>query len=274
LPKLRHARVYIATAIATAFLASAVASVCAYSAQDDAELFKLYQRKPDRKPAAEKAYGAGMSLLLKGNCLAALPLLQEATKVDAGCAGAYAAQGYCESFLGQDTDAIKSLNKAIAVDSNNATFYYRKGLYLYSVLRFKDAIEVLNRALELKPQDMEALRLRARSYRKTGDISRAIADYTSLIDKNFFTTEALCERGNLNFTSDYYEKALADFNSALALYPDLGEAFAGRGTVFYRLGKYQLAMDNFTAAVVCGTDKAAYCRMTIDECKRKLRLAK
>jgi len=139
------------------------------------------------------------------------------------------------------------------------------------MLAVQEAVTELSHALSLQPNDVEALRLRARCYRaQSNHEAEAIADFSKLIQNNAYTVEALCERGKLYAQTGADDKALQDFASAVKINPEEAEAYLGRGNVFYKQRKYLLAKDNYCAAIVNGTDKVSFCKVQFDVCRRLL----
>lgn len=240
-----------------------------YSVKDDVEAARSYKAKSDHNAMAATIYQQGVDLLATQRYQQALPMLEEVTRLDPRCGGAYSSLAYCQTWLEYYTEGAESLTKAIALDSTRPIYFYRKALCHWSTGAMEEAISELNHALGLRPNDADSLRLRARSYHSlTNHEADAIADFSQLIKNNAFTVEALCERGKLHAQTGADEKALQDFDAALKIKPDEAEAFVGRANVFYKQHNYRLALDNYTAAIVYGSDKVKFCRVQCDVCRR------
>jgi tetratricopeptide (TPR) repeat protein len=240
-----------------------------YSVKDDVAAASAYSKRRDCNAGAATAYKKAVDLMVKQKYWPAVQLTEEAIRLDPRCIGAYSSYGYCQIWLENYTDARDFLGTAIGMDSNQPILFYRKALCYFSIGAMDDAIRCLNHALALKPDDADALRLRARSYRRN-DETNAIADFSRLIKNNAYVVESRCERGRLYAQIGEDDQALQDFDAALAIKPDEGEAYVGRANVFYKQHKYRLAADNYSAALVCGTDKHSFCEIQRTICNRFL----
>jgi tetratricopeptide (TPR) repeat protein len=76
-------------------------------------------------------------------------------------------------------------------------------------------------ALRLDPKNAAALNSRALAYRKTGDLEKAIADYSAAIALNPIYALAYNNRGYVYEARGEKQAAAADFRHALALHPTL-----------------------------------------------------
>jgi len=235
-----------------------------YSARDDVEAARAYNAQNGHNPTAARHYTEAADLLVKQRFLQAKPLLEEAIRLDPRLASAYAGVAYCLTWKELYLEGAETLTKAIGLDNTKPLYFYRKALCFFSVGQMGDAINQLNHAIELKPDDADSLRLRARCYRHNPDgLSNAISDYSTLIKAKAYVVESLCEE----------EKALKDFDEAARIQPDAAEAFVGRANVFYQQRKYLLAADNYSAAIVNGTDKSSFCQVQRSLCLRRLKKA-
>jgi tetratricopeptide (TPR) repeat protein len=83
-----------------------------------------------------------------------------------------------------------------------------------------DAIDDLNRALELDPRRADALVLRGAAWRNEGKIDTAEADIDHAIDIDPDDPEALLQRGILRQRKGDQAGARADWERAITLDPD------------------------------------------------------
>ena len=88
-------------------------------------------------------------------------------------------------------------------------------------------------ALRLDPKNAAALNSRGLAYRKTGDLDKAIADYSAAIQLNPVYALVCNNRGYVFETRGDKQAAAADFRRALALDP----ALVGAKNGLKRLGE-------------------------------------
>ena len=109
-------------------------------------------------------------------------------------------------------------DKAIAVNPKNAEAYNNRGLALYNLKLYQQAIADFSQALRINPQYAEALN----------------------------------NRGNAYYQMDQYEKAEADFNQSLQLKPRYSKAHLNRGLVYFQMQKLDQSCEDFRRACDLG----------------------
>jgi Flp pilus assembly protein TadD len=109
-------------------------------------------------------------------------------------------------------------DKAIAANPKNAEAYNNRGLALYNLKLYQQAIEDFSQALRINPQYAEALN----------------------------------NRGNAYYQMDQYEKAEADFNQSLQLKPRYSKALLNRGLVYFQTQKLDQSCEDFRRACDLG----------------------
>ena len=115
--------------------------------------------------------------------------------------------------------------------------------------RLDESIELLKKALEIKPDYADAHNNLAKSLTMKGDLNAAINSYKTAISLNPYYPEAynnigisLEKEGNLNEAISYYEKALR-------LKPNLPEAHYNLGNALKKAGDQAAAIDSFRTAI-------------------------
>jgi|GEM_PF-4888363 len=233
----------------------------AYSVQDDIQSMNAYKAKPGHKEMASIVYSQAVEQLRKQNYLKARPLLEEAIRLDPGCADFYSSYGYCQTWLTNNKEGAEALARALALGQPKSIYFYRKAICYFSTMQFKEAITELNKLLAKDPTNALALRLRGRCYRTLHEDNSSVADFSELIKLNAYTAEAYTERGNIYANSNQSDKALQDFNAAIKANSAYGEAYVGRANIYYSRHNFQAAADNYTAANVYGNDKTGFCNL-------------
>lgn len=111
------------------------------------------------------------------------------------------------------------------------------------------AIEYLNSAIKLEPNNAETYYNRGVAYDNLGQYKQAVKDYHQAILFKPDYAEAFYNRGTVNNTIGQYQRAIEDFNEAIRFNPQDAEAYLGRGFAFDKLGQYLLAIENYSKAI-------------------------
>ncbi|MEJ2098954.1 MAG: tetratricopeptide repeat protein [Desulfobacterales bacterium] len=109
-------------------------------------------------------------------------------------------------------------DKSIAANPKNAEAYNNRGLALYNLKLYQQAIADFSQALRINPQYAEAFN----------------------------------NRGNAYYQMDQYEKAEADFNQSLQLKPRYSKAHLNRGLVYFQMQKLEKSCEDFRRACDLG----------------------
>ncbi len=125
-------------------------------------------------------------------------------------------KGYQQYDEGNYNQAIKLYDQAVALDSENASYYYYRGLCKSMLMQNEKSIADFDTAIELDPDYGEVFFERAYSY----------------------------------YRMDENEKSIHDYNKAIALLPDYGPAYLNRGTVKYDMDDLAGACLDWKKAVI------------------------
>ena len=140
-------------------------------------------------------------------------------------------------------DASRGLT---AVDWSN------KAVALWANGKFTDppkAIEYLNEAIRLRPDDMEDYVLRGVAYANLGQHKRAILDYDKVIRLKPNFVVAYAARGHAYVDLGQYQRAIKDYNKAIRLESDFAGHYGNRGNAYANLGQYQRAIQDYDKAI-------------------------
>ena len=99
-----------------------------------------------------------------------------------------------------------------------------RGLSYATLREWPRAVSDFDRALALRPNNVEILILRSAAWRKSGDAGRALADAQLALKMAPDNTGALLERGFTFLARGDKVSAQADFNKVLSLVPPDSEA--------------------------------------------------
>lgn len=131
----------------------------------------------------------------------------------------------------------------------------QKGVSLYSLGRYSEALACFNQVLAKSEQDDDTyyqLIFRGTALDETGETTEAFQDYNQAILQHPDWPEAYCLRANLYNNLGEGERAIDDYNRAIALDPEYGLAYYNRGLCYLRNESYDKALADFEIAIELG----------------------
>jgi tetratricopeptide (TPR) repeat protein len=143
--------------------------------------------------------------------------------------------------------------KAQSMDKKKASSNYTKGYKLVSVRKFRDAIEVLQKAIKFDSTGecgsgkigMAYAEL-GYSYLRLGDYENALKYLNKAIDLNPFNPWPMANKANVYLFAKDKEEAIKILNETIRFFPDFYFSYAQRGFFFQGERKYELAIKDLT----------------------------
>lgn len=166
--------------------------------------------------------------------------------------------------------AAKLIDNAIKKNSDYPDFYLTRGIVLIHKGKYKDAIEDLNRALDLakgsnnKIFENKVYVNRGAAYQKLYQYDEALNDYSTAIQLNDSNPNVFLYRGYLYYQTNEYPEALKDFDAVINIDPENPFAYYNRGMIYFKEEESDKACDDFHKACELGNNNA--CRMVISHC--------
>lgn len=111
------------------------------------------------------------------------------------------------------------------------------------------SIEACTSIIILDPKNDGALVNRGIAYRRAGDLTRAINDFTEAIRLNPNAADAFNNRGNAYRAMYQTGPAFEDYNEAIRLNAQYAHAYNNRGIMFLDRGDFELAIADFDKAI-------------------------
>lgn len=146
---------------------------------------------------------------------------------------------------GEYDKAIEMYNKAIELRPTSSAIYNNRGNAYHSKGNLTKAIGDFNKAIEINPNNAVAYFNRGNSYDELGKIDQSIGDYSKAIEIKPDYASAYNNRGNLYFKKGNYDKAITDYSAAIGLDQNYAYAYNNRGNAYYNQGKYTQAIADF-----------------------------
>jgi len=146
--------------------------------------------------------------------------------------------GVLATQCGQHSDAITLIDRAIALNPQQAIYFSNRGNSLLELKRFEEALTSYERAVTLKPDYAEAYFNRGNSLLELKRFEEALASYERAVALKPDYAEAYSNRGNALLELGRAEEALLSYERAVALKPDYAEAHASKSLCLLLLGDY------------------------------------
>jgi tetratricopeptide (TPR) repeat protein len=150
---------------------------------------------------------------------------------------------------GRIREAIDDLDRAAELDPQNATLYQNRGACYESLGDLDRAMANFRRAAQLDPTSAPAHASMGRRLSTAQDFAGAIRAYTRAIkcapnDANLYSNRASCHARAGDAAA-----ALADYDRSLAIFPPQIDIWIARGACRHELELYDLAVDDYTRAI-------------------------
>ncbi len=141
-------------------------------------------------------------------------------------------------------DALELGLRARQLTSQDNIFdiYQRNSMY-------NEAIRLCTQALEIQPNNLSALFIRASSLRCTDKHYESIKDLDLMIGLNPQDPFLYLCRGEEHLELNQTREAIVDFTSAIVLYPENYESFFERGMAYLYMGEYERSIFDLTRSL-------------------------
>ncbi len=127
--------------------------------------------------------------------------------------------------------------------------YTQKGRELIDKRDYMEAILNLNKAIELDSKNATAYFLRANLKEKFEDLHGAMKDYNLAIDSNPKSADTFFARGNVKMKLQDYYGAIEDFSAAITVNENYVEAYFNRGKAKQLLLAYEDAINDVSKII-------------------------
>ncbi|MBE9006604.1 tetratricopeptide repeat protein [Fortiea sp. LEGE XX443] len=179
-----------------------------------------------------------------------LTALLSDTFIEVKCrAVALGLRGYVYFLSNKDSKALEDLNKAIKLAPEEAMYLSARGFTYQAMEHYQEALQDFDRAIELDPQYKQANAGRGLTYKSMERYEEALPDFNRAVELDPKYEGAIAQRGETYRLMKRYEEALPDFNRAIELNPKFDWAIAQRGETYRLMKRYQEALQNFNRAI-------------------------
>jgi tetratricopeptide (TPR) repeat protein len=184
--------------------------------------------------SARDHYLAGWEYARHGRYAAAVPLLEQATRLDPKALWAWFLLGRSYDGLGRDADAVACYGTCLALQPDAHQVWFNRGLAYLRRGDFKNARADLDRALELKPTLADAYFNRGLARRALNDLPGAEDDFTRALENGAHYTRVYFVRAQVRAQRGDAAGAESDRREGLSREPVEESCWTARG--FAKLG--------------------------------------
>ncbi len=107
--------------------------------------------------------------------------------------------------------------------NGDVNLYIRQGYDLFRAGNYSEAIEVVNQAIKIQPDNSDAYFLRGASYHKLKQYQQAKVDFDKCINRNNSYSFAYLTRGITNYQLGDVNSAITDLQTAANLFKTEGD---------------------------------------------------
>jgi serine/threonine protein kinase/tetratricopeptide (TPR) repeat protein len=213
------------------------------------------------KPAAYDFYLRGRGYLddyqKADNLESAIDQFESAVAIDQNYAPAYAAMGLAYTagykWKNRGTDWIEKARtqceRALSITPQLAEGHTCLGNVYYLTGRYQDAVQQLQRSLDLDYTSDETLRLLAEAYQKQGKPAESEETYRKAIKLRPNYWLVYSSLGSFYFNRARYTDAVGMFQKAIQLAPLNFRDYSNLGATYLYLGQYQGGVDSLQKSI-------------------------
>ena len=143
----------------------------------------------------------------------------------------------------------------LVIACNSSDREVAEGRQLMQQGKFREAVALLNRAIESDAENVEAFNSRGVAYFELKEYTNALLDYEQAIKLKSDFYRPYYNRALLKTAQGDIAGAIKDYSEAIRLAPDTARAtvsdiYVNRGQLFAAQGQVQAAMNDFNQAIV------------------------
>ena len=163
-------------------------------------------------------------------------------------------KGYVLNIMRKHKQAIEALDKAIQINPNNYWAWVGKGAAYSELGKLKDAVKSFNKAIEINPNDIAALHLKGIAFENFGEFEKALITFNQVIEINSSFAEAWCIKGSILKELKKFEEATNAFTEVIKIEPKDYRGWFIKGRALYSLGFFEETIQAYDKALSLNPD--------------------
>ena len=218
------------------------------------DVLKLESREPEAvrhwEQVAKARYQRGNAYVMKKEFDLALSDLNEAIRINPRDDRAWTMRGGLFLARGEAQRAINDFNEAIRLNPNDYYAVFQRGFAYHSIEEADKAFEDYSRSIALNEKYITAhLNRGIILYTRRGEFDAAIADFGAALQLGPDNVNALTHRGVAYGAKGDFRSAFADLDHAIAIAPEFDKARYYRALVHGLAGQPALALQDLDAVL-------------------------
>lgn len=151
--------------------------------------------------------------------------------------------------IGQKGKAIEYCNETIKLDPNSASGWENKGLVLFQLDNFSQAVKAYDNAIDINPRYAYAWNNKGLALDAQGKYEAAIKSYDRAIKIDPRYVDAWNNKGQALDAQGNYDEAIKACDKAIEINPKSADSWTNRGVALYGLVKYDEAIKAYDEAI-------------------------
>jgi tetratricopeptide (TPR) repeat protein/S1-C subfamily serine protease len=201
-------------------------------------------------------YAKGRAQRLQRKYKEALLSFNQATSYNPTYDPAWRELGDTLFALNRYEEARQALEKVVELKPDEFMAYRGLCNVLAELGNYTQAIKACNRAIKINPQPLQYI-LRGEIHRNMGDTQEAIEDLNTALNLQPDNPFAYRQQGIAMSQEGNYQGALATLNKAISLQPDNAYAYVDRGVIYAQMGNELAFLEDFNKALNLEPDSAS-----------------
>ncbi len=158
--------------------------------------------------------------------------------------------------LGHYDEALRAFERAVQLQPDNADAWHSKGMALFKFGRHDEALQAFEKAVQLQPGYAEAWDAKGLMLRMLGRDTEALQAYERMIQLDSDCAEGWNGKANTLYGLGRSDEALQAFKKAIQLRPDDSDSWHNMSAAFADLGRYDEALKCSEKAIQLKPDYA------------------
>ncbi|MGD9978083.1 MAG: tetratricopeptide repeat protein [Bacteroidales bacterium] len=191
----------------------------------------------------------GEELLSQQKYTQAMPYLNTLISIDSTLFEGWFLRGVAKYNLGDVQGAVSDFDRVIKTNPVFAQAHNYKAIALNRILQYKQALNEVNIALDLKPNTTDFLFTLGITYFQMQDYPRSIEVFSKVIKADNSNPDVWINRGSARLLTGDTLGALSDYNLAVKVNPFYANSYSRRGVLNAEMDKATLALADLSKAI-------------------------
>jgi len=168
----------------------------------------------------------------------------------------YSNRAVCYAGSGRDDLAMADLEKSLELKPDEADALHARGIINLKQKKYDRAFADFDRSIAIRPWRADYYKNRSIAYRSAGRLDNALVDADRIIAMEPVDAQNFLLRASIYAMQEEYAKSLGDLNLAERIDPEDFQIYANRGLVYYRQGLQSQAIREYDMALRLSPESA------------------